>query len=80
MGLGKSGGEVEFQMRIEPAIAVYIDVRRKKHGIGHGSRLRAFKLALAMFCCSNGITPWHARLAWWLAIYGTSRLPPANKR
>jgi hypothetical protein len=62
-------------MRLEPAISAYRAVRRKKHGIGGGSRLRALKLALAMYCVSNGVFPWHARLAWWLALHGTPQMP-----
>lgn len=65
-------------MRLEPAISAYRSVRNKKHGVGPGSRLRALKMALMMFNASNGFTTWHARLAFWLAIYGTPRLPPVN--
>lgn len=66
-------------IKIEPAIWAYRSVRNKKHGIGKGSRLRAFKLALCMFSVANGTTRhWYARFAHWLAIYGTPKLPPVN--
>lgn len=67
-------------MRIEPAISAYRLTRAKKHGAGPGSRLQAFKMALAMFCCANGCTPWYARLAWWVAIHGTPNLPHADRQ
>ena len=66
-------------MRIEPTINAYKSVRNKGHGVGKGSRLRAIKMALAMFCLSNGCFPWYARLAWWIAIHGTPKLPPARR-
>lgn len=66
-------------MKIEPFFYAYRSVRKKKHGIGKGSRLRAFKLALIMFSVANGTTRhWYARFAHSLAIYGTPRLPPAS--
>ncbi len=65
-------------MSIEPAITAYFQVRRKNHGVGNGSRLRAIKSALAMYCLSNGCERWDARFAWWLAVYGTPRLPPLH--
>ena len=67
-------------MKLEPAIHAYRSVRRKRHGVGEGSRLRALKMALMMFCLSNGVRPWYARLAYYLAIYGTPSLPPASER
>lgn len=66
-------------MKLEPALSAYKSVRGKKHGIGGGSRLRAFKMALAMFCLSNGCVPWYARFAWWLAIHGTPQLPSVKR-
>lgn len=61
-------------MRIEPMISAFRQVRAKRHGMGAGSRLRALKCALVCYCVSNGCFRWDARLAWWLAIYGTPRL------
>ena len=66
-------------MRIEPAVSAWVAVRTKQHGVGEGSRLRALKMALAVFSVSNGTyRSWFARLAYWLAYYGTPRLPPAG--
>jgi hypothetical protein len=66
-------------MKIEPAISAYRSVRKKQHGIGEGSRLRAIKMALFMFCATNGTYQhWYARLAFWLALYGTPQLPPTK--
>ena len=61
-------------MKIKPALRTYHLVRVKDHGAGKGSFLRAFKSALASFALSNGCFVWYARLAWWLAIYGTPKL------
>ena len=64
---------------IEPTISAYRSVRKKRHGIGEGSILRATKMALMMFCVSNGsYRHWYAGLAYWLALHGTPRLPPAS--
>ena len=67
-------------MRFEPAISAFIAVRKKRHGIGEGSRLLALKMALCMFSVSNGGLAWYARAATWMAIHGTPRLPPINRR
>jgi len=67
-------------MYIEPAIHTYRMCRRKKHGAGQGSRLRALKMALCAFAIANGSFVWYARLAVWLAFHGTPRLPPVRSR
>lgn len=65
-------------MTFEYAIHAYRMVRAKQHGAGQGSRLRALKMALCAYSITNGCFSWHARFAYWLAIYGTPRLPPAR--
>lgn len=62
-------------MRIEPAIHAYLTCRRKRHGAGAGSRLRAIKMALCAYAIANGGLSWHARLAAWMAFHGTPKLP-----
>lgn len=61
-------------MKLEPAVATYRLCRRKKHGAGSGTRLRALKLALCAYQISNGCFSWHARFAAWLAFRGTPAL------
>ena len=61
-------------MVFEPAISAYLAVRRKSHGAGKGSRLRALKMALVMFSVSNGAHTRLGRAAFWIAIHGLPKL------
>lgn len=67
-------------MILEPAFHTYKQCRKKRHGAGAGSRLRALKSALCSYYISNGcFNSWHARFAYWLAFYGTPKLRKIKK-
>jgi hypothetical protein len=66
-------------MKIETAFHAYRTTRAKRHGAGQGSHLLALKMALCAFHIANGCFVWYARFAYWLAIYGTPRLPRARR-
>lgn len=66
-------------MRIEPFIHGWVMTRRKKHGAGRGSWQQALKMGLCCFAIANGLPGNRtARMAVWMAIYGTPSLPASR--